>query len=291
MENAGAKVIRASQIEAAEAGIMDMSAVLKYAASLPERQRRVRVYGDIVALEGRVYPTLARETHGARPRNGGLWVGEKHLCPWPIPKGWRRFASADWGITNPTAVVVAAEDPFHGRLIIERVYYASGIRASVWATLIKEKLPQLAQSIISDHDAQARLELLAQGVPTSAARKEIDAGLEAVERFVDGTSYDGLPLLIGVIDDTITDKALGRCDAEVIFWEGEQYKYPSIKDGAQIDVKDTPVKKDDHSMDALRYLVYGFEGLRGGPPMPPSSKAKEEKDDDGYAPHWDGRFM
>ena len=265
----GVFVARASMLMAAEAGILPMQEVLDYARALPERQRRVRVHGEFVALEGLVYADFARVTHCAFPRGDRLVCGEVEW-PWPLPKTWKRRAAIDFGFTNPTAIPVAVEDPFHNRLIVETVLYAPQIRATLWAQHINRLVPKLHRSMVADHDAFARAELEGEGINTVAANKDVDSGLEAVERLLLPCG-DGAPGLILVIDPSHLDPKLGRIDAEKLAWEMEGYHYPERKDDKP-DPKDAPVKKDDHACDALRYMVKDWEASRGGAPLPPSMK-------------------
>ena len=283
----GTKIVRASMLDAAKAGLLDEEEVRRFAASLPERQRRVRVFGDFVALEGQVYPELTRETHSARPtRVNGVGSGSQLICqgkaiaPWPLPPEWPRWAAIDWGYANPTAVVIAAADPHKGRLIIERCYYSPGIRASAWAKLLQRRLPRLRVPLISDHDAQARAECEAGGVATIRADKDVEKGIEAVHRMIADKLADDRPALVFAIDEQQLDKQLGRCDAEKVLWEGELYHYTAARDGRP-DPRDAPVKRDDHALDALRYLVNGWQRSAGGPPRPPRIRdRKEQRDDD-----------
>ena len=262
------KTFRASMIDAARAGILDLGAVKRFEASLPERQRRVRVHGEFVALEGMVYPSFGRETHVARLREGKLSTSSGlAVASWPLPPSWPRWAAVDWGINNPTAVVIAAEQPTQGRLIVERVYYSTGIRASEWARLLRSRLPRLRVALISDHDLQARSELEAEGVPTTRADKDIDRGLESVERLISKTCPDGAPGLL-LAETGETDKGLGTCDASKLTWELEGYHYPRARPGRP-DPIDRPVKVNDHACDALRYLVNAWERSQGGAPQPP----------------------
>ena len=273
-EEPGTRVFRASMIQAAEAGLLDLDAVRAFERSLPERQRRVRVHGDFVALEGLVYPTFARDTHVAQLRADVLKIGSHSIATLPLNPRWPRWAAVDWGINNPTAVIVAAEDPIQGRLIIERCYYSSGIRASEWARLLKVRLPRLRVPLISDHDAQARAELEAEGIPTARADKEVDRGLETVERLLDKKCPDGLPALL-FLETGATDKGLGTCDASKVVWELESYHYPRARPGRP-DPVDRPVKLNDHALDALRYLCVAFERAQGGPPRPPRAPSRAE---------------
>ena len=260
--------IQASTIDAARAGTIDLDATLDFAANLPERQRRVRIEGDHVALQGAVWPEFTRETHEARPRAGRLILGEHDLCPWPAPPAWRRWAAVDFGYNNPTAIVLAVEDPFYARLYVYRVYYSAGVRASEWGWRMRAELPELAAPPWADHDSFARAEFEAEGVPTLAALKSnVNAGLESVSRAL-LPRRDGLPGLVFVSDPEAVDPFFGLIDTKVLQEEIDDYHYKAHKEGTP-DPKDEPVKENDHACDALRYLVTGWELARGGPPSPP----------------------
>lgn len=271
----GTVVIRASMWEAAEAGILPMEEVKAFAARLPERQRRVRVHGDQAALEGLVYSSFSRETHCAKVVGDRLVLGEVSW-PWPLPPSWQRRAAMDFGFSKPSAVPIACGDPFHRRLIVYRCPYAAGIRATKWAKHLNRVMPKLCRPLVCDHDAFARAELEAgytdgQGefVPghrTVAANKEVVTGIEAVERLLEPVG-DGAPGLVLVLNGELDDE-LGLIDAEKLAWEMELYHYPEQKLDRP-DVKDAPVKKDDHACDGLRYMVKDWERWRGGPPRPP----------------------
>lgn len=262
--------VRASMIDAGHAGIIDLQAVLEYADSLPERQRRVRVLGDLVALEGSVYPSFARATHVARPRDGALWIGDRRVCQWPIPldRAHPRYGAVDFGVGHPMAVGRAFHDGSAGRIIVERVWHASGVRFGRWAELLAPDLSNLAAGLFADRDAGGRLELEAKGISTAPAYKDVILGLETVERFLE-LRKDGLPGLVLVEDPTLVHPQLGRCDAKRLAWELEHYHYPEDKEGKPLRA-DHPVKRDDDAADMLRYLVCGVAlicGLaKGAPP-------------------------
>lgn len=264
----GTKTITAAAIEMARAGLMDMDALEAMSAALPDRQRRVRLFGEYAALEGLVYPDFDREVHVLHPRGDHLVTrsGEPRF-PWPIPPEWARFAAIDFGFANPTAVVVAARCPWTQGLIVERCYYQSGIRASAWAQALPGALPTLSRTMVADHDAMERAELAAEGVATRPANKEVVPGLEAVERLLVRRA-DGTPRLHMVVHERERDAPrhplTGRCDAERLAWEMEAYRYPEMKSETAAAPKDAPLKRDDHACDALRYLVMDLEGADGG---------------------------
>lgn len=271
--NQVAAIIRASMRDAMEAGILDRDQVEAMLANLPDRKRKVRELGDFAAMEGLVYQDFSRSTHCLKPINGGLYDGNgKWMYPWPLPKSWQRFAAMDFGFTVPSAVVIAAVDPYTNRVVVERCLYSNNIRISRWAEeLRKGMLPPLEAPLVTDHDAMERAELAAAGIPTCAAKKDVTPGLEAVERAMMPMA-DGKPKLMFVLcDDGNASKNpfTGRDDCHWLVWEMERYRYKEKTEKGP-DVKDEPVKRDDHSMDALRYLVYFLERRWSGdaPSMP-----------------------
>lgn len=259
----GTLVVRASMIDAARAGVLNLQKVLDYADSLPERQRRVRVLGDLVALEGAVFPNFRTDTHVARPRDGALWIGNRRVCEWPLPKNMPRHAAADFGISHPMAVGRAAHEGASGRLILERCWYASGIRFSRWAEILKPDLARIVGPLLCDRDANGRAEFEAAGIPTEPAYKEVHPGLELVERLLE-PKKDGLPGIVLVEDPSLRHPLLGRCDGRRLAWEFEHYHYPENKDGKPLRA-DLPVKRDDDAVDMFRYLACGVvKRWRGG---------------------------
>ena len=278
--------VQASTLDAARAGTVSLEATLAFAANLPERQRRVRIEGDHVALEGAVWPEFTRETHELRVEGDRLFMGDEGLFPWPLPKEWRRFAAIDFGFNNPTAIALAAEDPFHNRLIVYRVYYSSGIRASEWGWRMREALPFLAAPPWADHDSFARAEFEAERVPTQAARKsDVNAGLESVSRALVQKCGDDLPSLLFVTNPEDLDPFFGLVDTKVLQEEIDDYHYRQHKEGSA-DPKDEPVKENDHACDALRYLVTGWENSRGGPPKPPKAVDDDWREQDAITLAW-----
>jgi phage terminase large subunit-like protein len=262
----GTKTVTAAAIQMARAGLMDMDALESMEAALPDRQRRVRLYGEYAALEGLVYPDFDRDVHVVHPRDGRLVTrGGVDRFEWPLPAEWRRFAAIDFGFANPTAVLVVARCPWTQDLIVERCYYQSGVRASVWARMLADALPPLERSMVADHDAMERAELQAGGVVTRPANKEVVPGLEAVERLL-VPRPDGRPQLHLVVHERVQDAPrhplTGRCDADRLAWEMEAYRYPEAKSETAAAPKDAPLKRDDHACLAPETRVLTAAGWR-----------------------------
>lgn len=254
--------VRTSMLDAAKAGVIPLAEVEQLAEELPERQRKVRIYGDFTSLEGLVYPNFSTETHVAKPDVAGrLMLQGKQVCPWPIPDEWPRYAAMDFGFAHPSAVLVAAHDTTNGRLIIYRCYYASGIRHYVWGQHLAKRLPtnRMPLPLICDHDAPGRAELEAAGIRTMLARKAIEPGIELVERLLEPARADGLPQIV-LAEDGYNDPILGRCDASHLRKEIEAYHYGRPRSEQSPDKPDRPVKRNDHACDALRYLCAGVVG-------------------------------
>lgn len=251
----GVAVIRASLTDAAKAGIADQKEVEEYLAPMPENIRRLRDCGDYTDLVGAVYPNFNYVTHVAQPRDGYLWLGDRKVCEYPIPGSWPRYASWDFGYSSghSTAVIKAAHDIEHGRLIIENCWYGSNIRQAIWAERLAPYLQRLARPVACDHDADGRATLEAYGISTEPARKAFDPGIELLARLLEPTRSDGMPAVVLVNDHTLETPRLGRCDAYKVWWEFDRYRYPEDREGRALRA-DRPISRDDHAMDALRYL-------------------------------------
>lgn len=278
-------VVRASMTQAASSGIIDEASAAAYLDELSERQRRVRDLGDFAALEGLVYLDWHRQTHVLHPTGGALRQYDgTPLYPWPLPPAWPRYAAMDFGYANPAAVPLVCEDPGSGTLIVEGLLYAANVRTTTWAKVLQGEggvggwLPRLSAPLIRDHDAAEAAELSAAGVATQPAVKAIVPGIEAVERYlVPSKNRGGRPRLYVVVtregDTPPRHPIVGRCDGQKLAWEIARYRYPE-RGGASQDVRDLPLKRDDHALDALRYLVLWHERTRGLTPLPAAAAVK-----------------
>lgn len=260
---AGTLLVRASSRDNPH---LDQVALADALAGMGARERRVRELGDLVALEGLAYPEFDRAVHVLRPRGAELIDGAGVArFPWPLPTDWPRVAAMDFGFTNPAAVPVPARAP-GGELVVDRLYYAAGVKITTWARALKEALPpirdydwrgnhdgrgRLARAITCDHDAGERAELESAGLGTVAAKKDVDVGIAAVTRRLVAKR---LFFVVHGDDRAPLHPVLGRCDAHMLAWEFEGYRYREPEEGKP-SVRDQPIKKDDHALDALRYLV------------------------------------
>jgi phage terminase large subunit len=191
------------------------------------------------------------------------WDPAVHLVD-RLPAGaerWTRWWTVDFGFTNPFVLQCWAEDP-DGRLYLYREIYKtktlvedharhilSIVRDSkgVW----REPKPR---AVICDHDAEDRATLERHlGMSTSAAKKTVSDGIQAVQTRL-RPAGDGKPRLY------VVRGALVERDPELVAakkplgFEDEIGGYVwDLKDGKPN--KEAPVKENDHSCDAARYMV------------------------------------
>jgi phage terminase large subunit len=208
------------------------------------RKQRLR-YGRWVQAEGVVYDGFDRSIH--------------LIDRFKIPADWPRFWSVDFGYTNPLVCQWWAQDP-DGRLYLYRQIYRS-------RRLVEDHARQmLALSrdeprpicIICDHDAEDRATLERYlNMQTVEARKDKSPGIQAVASRLMKVG-DGKPRLFFLRDSLvehdprmIEQKKPGCTEEEFdgYIWDPSNNR----KEGEE------PVDRDNHGMDALRYLVAHFD--------------------------------
>lgn len=209
----------------------------------------------------------------------GLWVAAEGLVyeDWDpavhlvdaLPPGsedWVRWWSVDFGYTNPFVLQCWAEDPdgrlwlyreiYHtGRLVEDHARKILGIVApdGVWT----EPRPR---SIICDHDAEDRATLERHlGMRTDPAKKTVSPGVQAVQVRLGRKADDPrgpLPVRLFIVRDCLVERdpslkeaGLPTCTIE----EMTGYVWAKGPDGKP--AKEAPEKKNDHGMDAKRYMI------------------------------------
>jgi PBSX family phage terminase large subunit len=178
---------------------------------------------------------------------------------YPIPEHWTRYWCVDFGYTNPFCWQAWAEDP-DGRLIMYREIYhtqrivqdhASHIRAATMG----DPRPR---AIICDHDAEDRATLTRElGMPTLPATKAVEGGIQAVMSRLRkaGDLKPRLYLMRDALverDQALADALLPTCTEE---------EFPSYVWDDNYRKGEHPVKKYDHGMDCMRYMVAAIDRI------------------------------
>lgn len=217
------------------------------------RKERLR-HGRWVAAEGLVYDSYDPFVHN-----------RKIVKP---PDSWPRYWSVDFGYTNPMVIQCWAEDP-DGRLHLYRELYQTGILVEDMAKKILDLVRKRdgewrepkPRAIICDHDAEDRATLERHlGMSTVPAPKTISDGIQAVQARMK-VQADGRPRIY------FSPAALVERDPELAsqkkpcglieelpgyIWEKPLTVTPASE---RKPAAEKPLKRDDHSMDAMRYVV------------------------------------
>ena len=192
-----------------------------------EHERAARELGSWVCMEGRVYD-FSRQVHVVPHK--------------PLPRSWRRFRSIDFGTRNPFACIWGALDE-DDRLHIYNEHYQREWTLSKHAHRINLMTGghDIEFTIADPEDRGSRLALAREhDIPTVKGNKSVRAGINAVAERLRPMA-DGRPSLF--IHD----------NCKHLIGEFESYVWASSKTKANL--PDMPLKKNDHALDALRYLI------------------------------------
>lgn len=194
------------------------------------------------------------------------WTGAPlHLIPRiPIPYNWRRWRVIDFGYKHPFVCQWWAEDT-DGRLYLYREMVGTNKIVEEWARYIKQYSGQeVYAGTIVDHDAEDRATLEYHlGCRTISARKAVKTGIQRVTKRLQRAG-DGKPRLF-VMEDALLwrDQDLDYRKKPIgLKEEMETYRWNIGPDGSII--KEEPLKEDDHSQDAARYMVMQLDGGDAG---------------------------
>jgi len=201
-------------------------------AQWPEETQATRIAGDFGSFFGCVFKTFNRQIHVIKP--------------FRIPSNWRRYRAFDFGFTNPFVCLWLAKDPDENWYVYREYYKAqTGIQEHIRNVKIFSKGENYVCNIADPENAEDRNELRKAGIKTKVARKDISLGIECVQSKFK-VKENGKPSLF-IVD------ACRHTQREV-----SSYHYPTGTSSK--DPKDTPVQKDDHTVDALRYAIYTIDG-------------------------------
>lgn len=223
------------------------------------RKERLR-HGRWVAAEGLIYEDYDPTVH--------------HKIIADPPHSWKRFWVVDFGYTNPFVLQCWAEDP-DGRLYLYREIYHTKRLVEDHAKHILKIVRKLdgtwkepkPTAIICDHDAEDRATLERHlGMGTVAAQKSVSDGIQVVQARL-RIQKDGKPriffspnALVERDQDLEDSKRPIRTIDELPGYIWDRTASSSVNKG----LKETPLKKDDHGVDCVRYIC-AYRDLRSRP--------------------------
>lgn len=209
----------------------------------PDWWKRKFLEGSMEFSEGAVYPRFADCIIDP------LDVTE-NTDRFGIPKNWERVIGMDWGARNPTALPFGAIDPKEGVLYIYNEYYEPNrllpAHAAHLKPLIDEIPAGLLQFMVADPSIKNKTDVVngksvlslfqEYGMYFQPGNNNIEAGLLRVNSYIER----GRLKIYYTCVNTVREH-LG-------------YKYPEVDIDDDSNLDEKPVKKDEHSCDALRYL-------------------------------------
>lgn len=216
--------------------------------SWSEDRIKREVMGSWDAFQGQVYTEFDRAKHVIKP--------------FVIPSAWTRFVGLDVGYRNPTCAIWCAMD-YDSNIYAYREFYQSewiieeivkgrkGLSPGLLELSRNEKLegvwvdPSSKANRGKESDFTTYLEHLPKEWSLIPANNEVTTGIDRVKQLLKPDQRTGQPRLY--IFDTCTN----------LVEQMAQYRYEELTPGQEMakNVKETPVKKDDHAVDALRYAV------------------------------------
>lgn len=223
------------------------------------------VMGSWDAFAGQVYPELSRHVHVIKP--------------FRIPDDWTRFVSADHGFRNAACFGWWATD-YDGNLYLYKSFYKNewiieeickGNKKTNEPGIIaindKDKIegiwidPSTKANRGKDSDWMTYHDHLPKDWSLLPANNEVTAGIDRVKQYLKVDPRTNKPRLY--IFDTCKE----------VIEEMFQYRWEELTPGQEMakNIKEAPVKKDDHGPDMVRY------GVMSRPESPQRSDLTEKK--------------
>lgn len=184
---------------------------------------------------------------------------EYHVTSYDWQANWETYACVDYGFTNPFVWLLVQIDPSHKRIHIVDEYYERGRTATeAGAEILSRGLaPRTVRAFYPDPASPGDTRTLQSILKIRAANPgslTVQDRLEWIRRKLKlGSGLGGMPAL------TISRKCVNTIR------EFNDYRYPeSAEKAAEKDrsAPENPLKKDDHTPEALGRL---FSGLFGSP--------------------------
>jgi hypothetical protein len=206
----------------------------RFAKSMSESELETRRYGRFSMRCGLVYPEFDTSRHV--------------IPPFSVPKEWYGNISIDPGLNNPLSAHWYAVDG-EGNIYVIAEHYKAGREVGYHAAAIERISDLLGWHRRND----GRLEAL---IDSAAAAKTLAGVRSVAELFGDAGILVNTKVNKDVFSGIQRVKACLLPDGgrKLFIFEGCTNMIREFK-GYRWDAGDTPVKKDDHALDELRYFV------------------------------------
>ena len=173
------------------------------------------------------------------------------------------ICSIDWGFTNPFCMLWAARDSDGDIFVFHEQYGEQRLAQWHLEKAIRTFKRKPLRTWADPENAEDRAVFDYGGWPTLRAKKDVWPSIEAVSRWL--MPREGKRPRLTISSDCVN-----------LIREIQRYRVPPANKRLGINIKEEPLKKEDHAVDALRYLVYNeqwcqtdYTGMESKP-QPPS---------------------
>ena len=221
----------------------DVEAIL---STFPPDEIDARKHGQFISVHGKVYPNFKRENN---------------VVPfYPIERSWRRICGIDPHPRKATGVVWLAVNHYDEYIVYDELKDSSLINIALTAQRIKDKegdmpvdyrvIDSSARTNDPVHGVFIQREFERCGIRTGLATKDLDPGINLVRELLEPreVSYSvekKLKAKLFVMDNCV------QLIRELEHYVWDEYRGPNPD---YVDVKRTPLKKNDDLVDCLRYI-------------------------------------
>jgi PBSX family phage terminase large subunit len=249
--------------------------------------------GSFEHSDGQVYPTFSRCIVDPYP------VEEGKTDRFGIPLSWERIIGMDHGLRNPTAVVFGAIDPEKGKIVIYNEYYKPNTLVPDHAKNLKPLLEEIPigrlRFMVADPSIRNKTDPVngksvqglyqEYGIFFTEGNNSIETGILKVNSYVERGKLEVYSTCANTVREHLN------------------YKFPEITIDDDKNPDEKPMKVNEHSCDATRYMMMKLpddpELLKAGayetPKYQRSLARKEENEwhwsDDMEERHKEGDWM
>lgn len=202
---------------------------------------RQELEGVFISHEGLIYPEFNRDAHETTDLPGDLGTV---------------YAGMDFGYKNPGVIHIGSVD-HDGNLVIVHEEYKRERTDADWTRVAADLNNDYGvNTFFCDPSGKDYISMMrAAGLNAVPAENAVSTGIQAVRKRLMQKSKKGA---------TEIRRLRFASSCVRTFAEFEQYQWKKGRDGYPLE---EPVKSNDHTMDALRYLVMGIDGKPAAPPI------------------------
>ncbi len=223
------------------------SAIKEFEKSLTEEEKEARIHGRFLHLTGLIYKEFDPNIH--------IYTG----CE--IQKHWTRYMAIDPHERMPTAVLWLAVDEKENHYIydelwlkdmdIEQIAYAIHCQEGTDDVRIRLIDPHADKDNVAAGGFNFRKELMRHGVFCQRANSDPMLGKARIRQAL-------TPRFSSILKTNVPQLRISRNCTQTIY-EFQHYVWDNYRRNKdEYGLKEQPLKKNDHFMDALRY-IYNFQ--------------------------------